>query len=75
MARKVYHVTKTPDGWQAKVEGNERASFTAPTKAEILKTTTESAKSQGNTSVVIHKKDGRIQEERTYGNDPYPPKG
>lgn len=26
-------------------------------------------------SLVIHKKDGEIQEERTYGNDPHPPKG
>jgi hypothetical protein len=25
--------------------------------------------------VVIRKKDGTIQEERTYGKDPFPPKG
>lgn len=75
MSRKFYHVTKTSDGWQAKVRGNERSSFTAPTKSEIVRITTESAKAQGNASVVIHKSNGRIQEERTYGNDPYPPKG
>lgn len=26
-------------------------------------------------SLVIHKRDGTIQEERTYGNDPFPPRG
>lgn len=26
-------------------------------------------------SLVIHKKNGEIQEERTYGDDPFPPRG
>jgi hypothetical protein len=75
MKRKTYHITKTETGWEAKAEGNERASFTAETKEAIIQKTTESAKAQGNASVVIHKADGKIQEERTYGNDPFPPKG
>ena len=42
-----------------------------------MKKTIEIAKNQGNSSVKIHKQDGKIQEERTYpkGTDPYPPKG
>lgn len=64
--RKTYHVTRTDDGWQSKIEGGSRASATGDTKGEVLKRTIEMAKSKGNTSVVIHKSDGKIQEERTY---------
>jgi hypothetical protein len=75
--RKTYHVTKTDSGWQGKKEGGERASVTGDTKEEVLKKTIEIAKNQGDTSVVIHKQDGKIQEERTYpkSSDPFPPEG
>ena len=77
MARKVYHITKTEDGWQGKAENGQRASVTGGTKEEVLQKTIEIAKNQGNTSVKIHKADGTFQEERTYpkSSDPYPPKG
>ncbi len=75
--RKTYHVTKTDNGWQGKIEGAKRASVTGKTKQEVVKKTIEIAKNQGNTSVKIHKQDGKIQEERTYpkNSDPYPPVG
>jgi hypothetical protein len=75
--RKTYHVTKTDDGWQGKLEGGERASVKGDTKAEVVKKTIDLAKSQENSSVKIHKSDGEIQEERTYPkkSDPYPPEG
>jgi hypothetical protein len=77
MSRKTYHVTKTDSGWQSQVEGGKRASVTGETKDEVLKKTIEIAKNQGDTSVVIHKGDSKIQEERTYpkSSDPYPPEG
>ena len=77
MSRKTYHVTKTGSGWQGKVEGGKRASVTGETKEEVQKKTIELAKHQGNSSVVIHKIDGKIQEERTYpkSSDPFPPEG
>lgn len=77
MARKVYHVTKTEDGWQGKAEDGKRASVTGSTKEEVVKRTIEIAKNQGDSSVKIHKSDGKIQEERTYpkSSDPYLPKG
>ncbi|HQQ20225.1 MAG TPA: DUF2188 domain-containing protein, partial [Exilispira sp.] len=28
-----------------------------------------------NTELIIHKKDGRIQQKDSHGHDPYPPKG
>jgi hypothetical protein len=45
--------------------GNDRASKTADTKAEIIKLTQEFMKDK-KASVRIHKEDGKIQEERTY---------
>lgn len=75
--RKTYHITKTEDGWQGKLAGGQRASVKGETKVEVVKKTTDLAKSAGNTSVKIHKSDGKIQEERTYprSSDPHPPKG
>jgi len=75
--RKNYHVTKTNNGWQGKVENATRASVTGQTKTEVVQKTIEIAKNQGNTSIKIHKENGQIQEERTYpkGSDPYPPRG
>jgi hypothetical protein len=75
--RKTYHVTKTDDGWQGKLEGGQRASITGETKVEVVQKTIDLAKNQENASVKIHKTDGKIQEERTYPkkSDPYPPEG
>jgi uncharacterized protein YdaT len=75
--RTTYHVTKTENGWQGKKEGAERASTTGNTKKEVVERTIEIAKNKDNSSVKIHKEDGKIQEERTFpkSSDPNPPKG
>ena len=75
--RKTYHVTKTDDGWQGKLEGGKRASVTGDTKKEVVQKTIGIAKKQDESSVKIHKADGKFQEERTYPkkSDPYPPRG
>lgn len=75
--RQIYHVTKTDDGWQGKLEGGQRVSVKGNTKQEVLSRTIEIAKNQENASVMIHKSDGQFQEERTYPkkSDPFPPKG
>lgn len=65
--RKTYHVTKTDSGWQGKAEGGQRASVTGGTKAEVMQKTIDIAKKHdGNSNVIIHKGDGKFQEERTY---------
>ena len=65
--RKTYHVTKTEDGWQGKVQNGQRASVTGETKAEVMQKTIDIAKNHnGNSNVIIHKQDGKFQEERTY---------
>lgn len=75
--RKNYHVTKTDNGWQGKLEEGQRASVVGSTKSEVVQKTIEIAKNQSSASVKIHKMDGKIQEERTYPkkSDPFPPKG
>jgi len=75
--RKTYHVTKTEDGWQGKLEGGQRASVKGDTKSDVVKKTIDLAKNQESSSVKIHKTDGKFQEERTYPkkSDPFPPVG
>ena len=75
--KKTYHLTKTDDGWQTKLEGGKKASIKGKTKAEVLEKSIELAKKQSNASLKIHKTNGKFQEERTYpkSKDPFPPKG
>ncbi len=74
--RKTYHVTPgTNGGWKVKGEKVSRASSSHETKAKAVERAKEPAKNQGLGQVVIHKQDGTIQTEHTYGKDPYPPKG
>jgi hypothetical protein len=70
------HVTKRPDGqWQGKKEGAERASVVSSTQEEAIQGSVDLAKKNGNAQVLVHGTDGKIRDERTYGSDPYPPKG
>lgn len=54
-------------GWTVK-SGTKSESYA--TKQEARSAAVFEAKAVGNSQVVIRKKDGTIQEERTYGNDP-----
>ena len=74
--RQVYHVTSNPKkGWKIKKESATRASGLFDNKADAVKRGKELAKAGGEGQIKIHKKDGRIQTEHTYKNDPFPPKG
>jgi hypothetical protein len=75
--RKVYHVNKTEDGWEGKLEDGHRSSITGPDKDEVVKQTIELAKKSEPSSIIIHTQDGRIEEERTFprSTDPHPPRG
>jgi len=73
--RKIYDVVSKGDSWSVKVRGNERASVIASNKEIAVQKAAELGRNNGHAQVVIHKKDGEIQSERTYGNDPNPPKG
>jgi hypothetical protein len=78
MTRKVVEVgpRKGPEaGWTVKVRG-QSGGRTFETKDPAVDAGRSIAKNapQGG-QLIIKKENGRIQEERTYKNDPYPPKG
>jgi hypothetical protein len=71
---KQVHVTPNANGgWKGKTTGKEKAFIVGTTKEEVLKKSREVAKNQG-AELVIHKKDGTIQNKDSFGNDPCPPK-
>lgn len=74
--RKTYHVVPNKQGgWNVKAENASRAASNHETKSEAVERGKELAKNQPLGQIVIHKGDGTIQTEHTYGKDPHPPKG
>lgn len=71
-----YHITAHDGHWDLTKEGADRASFSKPTKAEIIQAT-ETFMADKTGSVKIHLANGRIEEERTYPRsaDPRASKG
>lgn len=66
--RKAYHVTPHPEGgWKVEAGGATRASSTHQTKEEAVDSAKELAKGQKPGQVVIHRQDGTIEAEQTYG--------
>jgi len=64
---------KDGDGWSTKREGSDRASRNTDTKKEAEESAKKTARREGG-EVIIHGKDGKIQDSDSYGNDPNPPK-
>jgi hypothetical protein len=60
-----YHLTYKDNKWKLKPEGADRAVKTFETKREAIKGSADYLKAKAG-SLRIHKKDGTIQEERTY---------
>ncbi len=76
MAKGDIHTSKQGDHWVNKAEGNERASNSAPTKAEAQAEGRKMAIDRG-VEHLVHKQDGRIGERNTYprSRDPKSSKG
>jgi hypothetical protein len=74
--RVVYHVVPGSDaGWKVKASHASRASSTHENKADAVAHARDLVKNLPLGQVVIHKQDGTIETEHTYGRDPYPPRG
>jgi hypothetical protein len=72
---KPHHVVTRPEGgWAVRREGSDRASAVLLTKEQAIERAKEIALREEG-SIIIHKENGQIQEERTYGKDPFPPRG
>ncbi len=69
------HVVPSSDGWKVKTEGASRATSVHPPQAAALSSAAATAREKGQGSVVVHRPNGQIREERTYGQDPSKSKG
>jgi hypothetical protein len=70
MARKTYHVTPAGDDWRVKRAGAERADSIHENKADAIARAKVLAKQAPLGQVRVHRGDGEIQTEYTYGKDP-----
>lgn len=72
--RKVYRVLPDGENWKLKAddESNENAFGT---QAEAVARGREIAREHGHSQLVVHRHDGKIGDESTYGDDPFPPAG
>lgn len=77
MSRTVYHVVHNSDKevWQVKKESCSTIIKNCDTKNEAIDYAVKLAKNNQPSQVKVHKKDGTIESESTYGGDPYPPRG
>ena len=75
MSRKRIWVSPAGENWKVKTEGEQKATGIFNTKKEAVDRAIDLAKKEKPSQVVIQKQSGQIQEERTYRDDPYPPKG
>lgn len=74
--RTVYDVLPSKRGWRVKRRGAQRACNVFRLKSDAVHCAMLLAEKHKPSSVVIHKVAGsRFLDERTHGNDPFPPKG
>ena len=73
MARKVYRVVPNGTNWQVKHNGQVLSNHTL--KANAIDAGRRVAIANQPSQLVVHRADGTIETEYTYGNDPYPPVG
>ena len=73
MPKKNYHVTPYDDKWKVIAAGGKRASSVHDTQADAITAGKELAQNS-QSELVIHRRDGRIRDKDSYGNDPFPPR-
>jgi len=74
MTRKTHHVVPNPDGgWDIKKGGGNRSSGHFEKKSDAVDRGRELSRNQ-ESELVIHRKDGSIQNADSHGGDPFPPK-
>ena len=63
------HVVPHEDGWAIRREGGKRVTSVHGTQTEAIARAREIAQNQ-RSEVVIHRRDGKIRDSDSYGNDP-----
>lgn len=65
----VYHVAPHEQGWKVGIEGQAAPASVHPTKEAALNAAREIAKAAEPSRVVVHRMDGTIQNQFSYGDD------
>lgn len=73
MARAQFHVVPNGDRW--KVEHNGNTVSEHQTQEEAIRAAREKAQASQPSQLLVHSRDGRIEDESTYQDDPFPPRG
>lgn len=63
-----YHVKTHDDGWSVEATGSERPSAVESRKTDAVERAREIAQNQQPSRVIVHKQDGSVQNEFTYGD-------
>ena len=74
MARTEFHVVPDGDSWRVKRDGSPVGGG-FDTKDEAVEDGRRRARAEMPSQLFIHGEDGRIQDEHTYQDDPFPPRG
>jgi len=73
MARKRYDVVPSNGQWNVTSGGGVLSRHV--NKQPAIDAGVSAARANQPSQLVIHRVDGTIEDERTYGDDPYPPRG
>lgn len=75
MARTTYEVAPDGSDWVVKRHGAGRAAARFSNKKPAVDRGVETCKNNKPSELIIKDRYGRIQDRRTYGDDPFPPRG
>lgn len=75
MSRTVYEVGPRGSDWYVKRRDATRADSIHVTKPPAITRGVALAQANKPSQLIIKRADGTIEDERTYGSDPYPPRG
>ena len=74
MRRKTHHVVlKSEGGWDVKKGGGEKAIKHFDKKEDAIDYGQGVSRNQGS-ELIVHRKDGKIQNSDSHGGDPFPPR-
>ena len=68
------YVAPRGDKWIAKGEGNQRATRVVGTQKEAISIEKQRAMKE-HSELTIRGRNGQIRDKRSYGKEPFPPKG
>jgi hypothetical protein len=68
--RYVLHVTPNVNGWEVKQQGSDETEWLVDDKDNAVNHARELAKANQPSQIIIHTRDGKIETEHTYGDDP-----